>query len=416
MAEEHDYHVNKRPDRTYISSAFEDHPGSSRLRMMSKVVDAPEVHEFAEVDGEKVIVVKPGHRHEILAIFYEDTRNIKRITIQKFDTESGEPVKQSFTFRKNELEQIDKALQAIRFLDLDDDESQKLDDEILDARLATDEELRRFMAGRPDIVEEIVRSDITGKEVVALAYRKEQLSVFRKLMTDELFFATMKQEWGKARDEDVWQHFFERNTWIFGHGLDYVFRTALDDHRLEQYTSGFSVSGAGKRVDALMKSRGVLNVLCFVELKTHKTRLIGRNPRSECWSISNDLADAVAQVQKTVNKAVLDIQERLEITDKDGFPTGEFAYLCQPKSYIVIGNLDEFVGEHGPNHEQFTSFEMFRRQCTNPEIITFDELYERARFIVHHEESPPSSSATEPERPPAAQASVEVVDDGEIPF
>ena len=114
--------------------------------------------------------------------------------------------------------------------------------------------------------------------------------------------------------------------------------------------------------------------------------VIGRNPRSECWAISNELADAVAQTQKTVNKAVHDIQERLELTDADGFPTGEIAYLCQPKSYVVIGHLGQFVGEKGVNQEQFTSFELFRRQCTNPEIITFDELFQRAQFIVHHNE------------------------------
>lgn len=37
---------------------------------------------------------------------------------------------------------------------------------------------------------------------------------------------------------------------------------------------------------------------------------------------------------------------------------------------------------NGVNEEQFVSFELFRRQLTAPEIITFDELYERARFIV----------------------------------
>ena len=30
------------------------------------------------------------------------------------------------------------------------------------------------------------------------------------------------------------------------------------------------------------------------------------------------------------------------------------------------------------------SFELFRKGTISPEIITFDELYERARYIVNH--------------------------------
>jgi hypothetical protein len=31
------------------------------------------------------------------------------------------------------------------------------------------------------------------------------------------------------------------------------------------------------------------------------------------------------------------------------------------------------------------TFELFRRNITSPEILTFDELYERAKFIVEQE-------------------------------
>lgn len=66
----------------------------------------------------------------------------------------------------------------------------------------------------------------------------------------------------------------------------------------------------------------------------------------------------------------------------NGALTGEQLFLYQPRSFIVIGSLAEFQGEHGINEEQYSSFELFRRNTTNPEIVTFDELYARARFIV----------------------------------
>ena len=59
-------------------------------------------------------------------------------------------------------------------------------------------------------------------------------------------------------------------------------------------------------------------------------------------------------------------------------------YNYQAKSFLVIGSLNEFVGEHGINEDKLRSFELLRKNTTSPEIITFDELYERARFIVEH--------------------------------
>ena len=50
------------------------------------------------------------------------------------------------------------------------------------------------------------------------------------------------------------------------------------------------------------------------------------------------------------------------------------------------------------------SFQLFRRNVHNPDILTFDELFERAKYIVQTGiESPPE----EPEG---------VLDDSDIPF
>src|SRR5690606_22497214 len=60
------------------------------------------------------------------------------------------------------------------------------------------------------------------------------------------------------------------------------------------------------------------------------------------------------------------------------------AYLFEPKAFIVVGSLREFLREAEVSKPKFGSFELFRRNLSNPEIITFDELYERARHIVEH--------------------------------
>jgi hypothetical protein len=165
--------------------------------------------------------------------------------------------------------------------------------------------------------------------------------------------------------------------------LSYIHLSSLDDKKLEQVVHGHTVSEHGKRVDALLRTRGVISSLCFAEIKTHKTALLQTKPyRSGCWAPSDELAGGVSQVQGTVALATESIRSKLSVTDDVGNPTGEEAFNYIPKSFMLIGSLQEFVSDKGVNQERYRSFELFRRNTSSPEIITFDELYERARFIV----------------------------------
>lgn len=104
--------------------------------------------------------------------------------------------------------------------------------------------------------------------------------------------------------------------------------------------------------------------------------------RSECWATSDELSGGIAQVLKTVQKSIRNIETKTEVKDSQGFLTKEQVFLYKPKSYLLIGNLNEFKNEAGVNEDQFSSFELFRQSISNPEIITFDELYERAKYIM----------------------------------
>jgi hypothetical protein len=241
----------------------------------------------------------------------------------------------------------------------------------------------------PELIKEVLRYSVTKSDIIALGYRKEQLEIFRSLLEDHQNFRAYMIEYGKSSVEATWQDFFERNKWVFGYGLNYISMDALEGQKLEQVVSGYDFSSSGKRVDALMKTKGIVSSLCFVEIKTHSTPLIAPKAdpyRAECWPISTDLAGSVAQIQKTVQKAVASISTRIRTKDKDGSPSSEELFLYQPRSFVVIGCLDEFVTENGINEDKYSSFELFRRGLANPEILTFDELYERAKFIVNNSE------------------------------
>ena len=391
MPEDHEFFENKHPDRIYITRSFPSFSSEDdeQLRFISKVFDEQELHEFIDNKGEIVLRVTPGERQEVRAMFYEDSREIKSLTFQRFTKRTNKPHKEThFTFSGDSLEKIYKLLRVIKYLRLEQEEKVRLDDELLDELLISIDEKEKFLLKNPELVQDIVENKLTKSDVVALAYRKKQLEMFDKLLSDEIYFEIIKNEWEKRGPEAVWQQYFENNPWIFGYGLHYIYLSKLDDKKLEQVVAGFSISQGGKRVDGLMKTRGLISSLCFIEIKTHKTNLLhnAKAYRSESWRISDELGGSISQIQKTVQKAVKDIQTKIEFETDFGEPTGETAFLYQPKSFVVVGSLNEFMTENGINEQKFSSFELFRRNITSPEIITFDELFERAKYIVQYSE------------------------------
>jgi hypothetical protein len=70
------------------------------------------------------------------------------------------------------------------------------------------------------------------------------------------------------------------------------------------------------------------------------------------------------------------------IFEDDGTPTGVELSTTRPRQVVVIGSLREFTHNGAVNPEKINSFELYRTSIQDVEIITFDELYQRACFIV----------------------------------
>jgi hypothetical protein len=291
-----------------------------------------------------------------------------------------------FTFTGSEIATLYNFIRNVAVVPIKSKENVKLDDNFINELVLTKDQLLLLITEQPELINEIIRNNTTSQEVALLGERKKQLEIFDKLLNDDNYFEESKNSLGSnKRPEDVWQNYFEKNTWIFGLGLSYQFNSPLEGQKLEQSVKGYDFNNAGKRVDGLLKTRGFLSSLAFGEIKTHTTPLIqntSRPYRGESWRVSDELAGGVAQVQRTVQVSVNNISTKTQIKSKDGSLTGEEVFLYTPKSFLIIGSLSEFGGEHGINEDKYSSFEMFRRNMGNPEIITFDELYERAKHIV----------------------------------
>ena len=222
----------------------------------------------------------------------------------------------------------------------------------------TDEQTGNLIKNNPELIRNVVSSGLTSSDILAYSYRKNELDKFRSLLTNEEYFEKEKAHLQTTSTEKVWQTFFESNTWIFGHGLNYIFSTPLQDKKLEQVISGFDFNSFGKRVDGLLKTKGIISSLCFVEIKTHVTPLLSATQyRKESWPISLELIGSIAQIQRTTQKAVENLATKIEVKNDDGFLTGETVFIHQPKSYIIAGSLSEFSDNYGINQDKFSSFE-----------------------------------------------------------
>jgi len=385
LDKDEEWAMRRMPDNIYISEGFDNVEDGREKRFLHLVID-PQVHdEFATVNKQVVIRESPGGREQISAVVYRDSREITSLILQRFATESGKPYRASFSLHG---EDISKLLQFVEFAKAAPFAGRQrigLDEAALKALAFSKDTLKSLVLQHQDVIAEIISQNVTKEDIAVLAHRRKVLSHFRRLLTDDAFFSSEAKVHNGG--ERVWQAFFEENKWIFGYGLLYTSLEAFRGKPLERAVAGRSISGRGKRVDALLKTRGEISAICFVEIKTHKTPLLGQEYRGEAWAISRELAGAVAQCQRTVQSALLDLgKTRHDETNYIGDPTGESAYLYRPRSMVVAGKLGEFEVGSDINETKYASFELFRRQLQSPEIITFDELLSRASFIVEVEE------------------------------
>jgi antiviral defense system Shedu protein SduA len=376
MEDEKSIHFNKRADKTYVSkrlTAFG--PSGRRVRIASKVFDSTERFQYALEKDELLIRVTRGGRQEVVAKFFEDDRSISVLTFQRYK-DTGEPYGQTnFSFTGPEINRVLEFIVNIKKVHLPDDGKINITDADLRKIILSGEQATRLVEDNPELFATIARNAVTTKDIVALGYRREQLKEYARLLSDP------------DTSERTWQAFFEANKWIFGYGLTYVFLSGLDGKPLEQVVRGYSIKDTGKRADAVLKTRGLIGSLCFVEIKRHTSALLKNTPyRSGVWQPSDELTGGVAQAQGTVHAAVKELGDRFVATHADGDPTGEVLYGIKPRSFLVVGSLAEFEAEHGTNEQKYRSFELYRRSVSDPEIVTFDELFHRAQFIVDHEE------------------------------
>lgn len=285
-----------------------------------------------------------------------------------------------------------KAGEAKKFI-LDFDETSKLREELNRIHAIVDQ--IRVKPGADHLIvapeaEAIVTDQNRARTVRALLSKGYSDDLWEALIQNDpdlvtrLSYARIHNEKQKAlrefednlslnHGEQWWEDFFKRNTWIFGYGLNYKFLSTL---QLQPSYGGTGVNGVGmQKGDFLQRTEAFLRFTVLVEIKRPGTDLLGKKKyRNGAWELHEDLTGGVSQLQANCHMWETEgarTEANLEPLLR------ERTFTINPKGILVIGHTNKLTDASERN-----TFELFRRNLVNPEILTFDELYERAKFIV----------------------------------
>lgn len=247
-----------------------------------------------------------------------------------------------------------------------------------------------------ELNELIQMADLSVKDILFLTKenRKKNLKLFYYLLKNKAFNRGkahfIYQEKYKIRDgeEYIWHHFLKKHDWILGLNLDYKFVIEFLD---EQKIGSPDSKGKGDPQTDLL---GISEFTTLVELKHTNTNIFKvekSKGRANTWDFTTDFIEGISQclgqkfeLEKSFDEKVF-IREDLTQLSKDGTQT------IDPRSVLIIGNKKrEFPINKldNTNHIKNKTLERFRRNNRNIDVLTYDELFERAYHIVFSERIP----------------------------
>ena len=169
---------------------------------------------------------------------------------------------------------------------------------------------------------------------------------------------------GKRLSENRWQKLLNENPFI----LSMAFGCPVLKMQDHASVGGIKFSGLGNKITDFLAKSSMTNNAAVIEIKTPQTKIIGKNYRDSVFTASSDFSGAINQAldqRYKLQKNVASIKEESRIYDIE-----TYAVHC----VLIIGTLPEELDKQ-------KSFEMFRRNSKDVEIITFDELLEKLRLL-----------------------------------
>ena len=192
------------------------------------------------------------------------------------------------------------------------------------------------------------------KQNIDQKYIEDVIDEFKKLLTQKSETATLEKKW---------QSFLGEHNWVFS----YVFSFPVMLFQQEAYVGGKTISNKNGKVTDFLIINSVTQNVAILEIKTHKTPLIGSKKAyrgDDVFPVSKDVSGGINQVldqRDNFQKSYV-----LHNTSSD-----EKFELLNPKCVVLMGTFSSL------SEKERKSFELFRSNSKDVEVIAFDELLAR---------------------------------------
>ncbi len=225
--------------------------------------------------------------------------------------------------------------------------------------------------GRDELQKEDQNSVISVLTSHAPQIAREQPGKLAKLRGDielvalETLIGRYERMLGEKLPEKQWQDFFDENPFA----LTMAFGYPVIKVRGQASVGGRKLSGDGEKITDFLVKNSLTNNTAIFEIKTPQTEVLNKTAfRDGVFTPSADLSGSINQAldQKyQFQKQVAQIKENTRLYDIESYAV----HCC-----LVIGRTPT-------EDDRKKSFELFRRNSKDVEIVTFDELLEKVRQL-----------------------------------
>jgi hypothetical protein len=215
------YGRKRRPDRIYFSRTFSLRNWRRRARgqparYVTKVFDELANESSAIVADEEIgtmeavrIVDAFPERKQLKLMVARQAGEVHKLELQEipFDPRASS-VRRLLTLDGAQAQRLVGMLRTVDNLPLAEGETQRLDDNVIEAVFSDAGAMNRLYGSDPARFRALIANDATADDVVAVARRRAAVERFRRLLNDAEFFEAERA--GGTR-ERVWQRLFEEN-------------------------------------------------------------------------------------------------------------------------------------------------------------------------------------------------------------
>ena len=181
-------------------------------------------------------------------------------------------------------------------------------------------------------------------------------------------------------DEAYWQKLFEQHSWV----LSQVCSQPLVIIRGQAYVGGKNIDNRDGNVVDFLYRNGVTDNATLIEIKTPVTTLLApKEYRNNTYRPSSELSGATQQLL-TDRLSLIQDYDSLTRNGDEEFKT------FSPRSVLVIGN----AGRQLLTRTKRQSFELYRSNLRDVDIVTFDELQKKISLVIELFEGKPRRRRT----------------------